>query len=311
MQCRHFLEGQSHLLCSQIPTQNLSLNLCVRKSWVPSVLISEIFGRGVHDQSESAMEVRLKKQCPFRGSKCTKSSKSNPLGICSFGDSDGATSVCPVRFTEGNRIFIDAARLAFGADSEVAVFPEIKILSVPMRHGKVKKIGKVDYIIACVDGSKVIDFAALEVQATYFSGGEIRTAFNHYLVHGKLNEEISSRRPDFRSSAQKRLMPQLQLKVPVFRRWGKKFFVVVDAQFFSRLPTMKQASLSNSEIVWLSYPIKLHGENYNLDEPQVFGSHWDDVMTALREGNAPEKDEILRELQIKLGARNGPRRFSI
>ena len=61
------------------------------------------------------------------------------------------------------------------------------------------------------------------------------------------------RRPDFRSSAQKRLMPQLALKVPIFRRWNKRFFVAVDRTFYGELPTLKERSLGNSEITWLVY----------------------------------------------------------
>ena len=41
--------------------------------------------------------------------------------------------------------------------------------------------------------------------------------------------------PDWRSSGAKRLMPQLQIKVPTLRRWGAKLAVAVDAPFFASL----------------------------------------------------------------------------
>ena len=147
-----------------------------------------------------------------------------------------------MRFLEADRIFVDGARLAFGTGVEFAVFPEIRILRIEGKGEAAKKIGKVDFLLGRVSDGKVVDFAAMEVQAVYFSGTSIRPAMRHFLKEGVLDFANSDRRPDFRSSAQKRLAPQLMLKVPVFRRWAKKFFVVVDSKFFGSLPAFKTAS---------------------------------------------------------------------
>jgi hypothetical protein len=270
------------------------------------MLISEVFGFGVSDFSPAAREARRTHNCPFRQSKCTKSSKTDPIGICSLASGDEAAAICPVRFLEGGRIFRDAALLALGAGVSFAVFPEIRILRVGNdRDEAAKKIGKVDFLIGKIDDGRVSDFAAIEVQASYFSGTSIRPALKKFLLEEALDPEISGRRPDFRSSAQKRLMPQLQLKVPVFRRWGKKFFVVVDSQFFGALPTIKPSSLTNSELIWLNYPIRKSGDSYMMQDPEVVGTQWEDVLTSLREGQAPERDEILLELQQKLDSTKG------
>jgi hypothetical protein len=266
------------------------------------MLISEIFGRSILDTSPAASKFRESRHCPFRDSICTKSSKKNPLGICSLSDGIEAAAICPVRFLEGDRVFRDAAKIAFGSSCEFAVFPEIRVLRIPDRSGKRDaKIGKVDFLLGHVEAGQIKDFAALEVQASYFSGEAIRPAMNHFLKHGALDNAISDRRPDFRSSAQKRLFPQLQLKVPIFRRWGKKFFVVVDTQFFNSLPVFKTTTPANSEIIWLKYPIRLHGNRYTMDDPEIVGTQWDDLVTSLREGIAPEREEVLSELQMKLG----------
>lgn len=265
------------------------------------MLISEIFGKSILDTSQMASKIRESKHCPFRDSKCTKSSKANPIGICSLSDGLEAAAICPVRFQEDGRMFRDAAKIAFGPGCEFAVFSEIHILRIPSVSGKRgTKIGKVDFLLGQIESGRIKDFAALEVQASYFSGEAIRPAMDHFLKHGALDDAISGRRPDFRSSAQKRLMPQLQLKVPVFRRWGKKFFVVVDTQFFKSLPAFKTTTPTNSEIIWLKYPIRLHGKRYTMDDPQIVGTQWDDLVTSLREGMAPEPEEIFSELQMKL-----------
>lgn len=265
------------------------------------MLIAEVFGRDVLDVSTEAKENRRQKLCPFKGGKCNKSSNEDPLGICTLEYKGQATAICPVRFLEADKIFKAAAEIAFGKGSTFAIFPEIKLLHVEdQKTGRTKKIGKVDFLLGKVSGTEIVDFAALEIQATYFSGKSIRPALKYYLAHDSIDKSISDRRPDFRSSAQKRLMPQLQLKVPVFRRWGKKFFVVVDTAFFAALPKFKTTTLSNSEIIWMCFPIERIGNAFSLNKPTVVASHWDDVSTALREGQAPESDEIVSELSKRL-----------
>lgn len=263
--------------------------------------ISEIFGYGVEDLSDEARKTRADKHCPFRDSPCTKSSKTDPIGICSLSDGDEAASLCPVRFIENDRIFNDAARIAFGEGASFGIFPEVRILKIEGEDGeRDRKIGKVDYVLGRINNGQVVDFAAVEVQAVYFSGGETRSPMNYFLKHGALDLANSDRRPDFRSSAQKRLVPQLQLKVPVFRRWGKRFFVVVDTQFFRALPSFSETTAGNSEVTWLSYPIKKNGSRYNLEAANVIYSEWDEVQNALREGVPPDPSEIIDELQTKL-----------
>ena len=267
--------------------------------------VAEIFGYDVADQSDAAWKNREARHCRFRDSPCTKSSITDPLGICTLSDGNTAASLCPVRFLERNRIFTDAAKIAFGPKSSFAVFPEIRILEIPPKvEGKrPKKIGKVDFLLGQISNGTVTDFAAVEIQAAYFSGGSLRKVFSHYMTERSVEGLDTRRRPDFRSCAQKRLIPQLQLKIPVFRRWGKKFFVVVDSEFFGSLPAFPVTTPSNSELTWLTYPIANVDGKFVLSDPVVVYSEWDEVQNSLREGKPPEPHEIVRELQAKLDGR--------
>lgn len=255
--------------------------------------IGEVFG---HDTSlPTTRPVKNSHPCPFRGNECNKGNLKDPLGICSLSDGKDATVVCPTRFLERGVMFQDAARIAFGKGVECVAVPEVRVLEV-LRDGKRKKIGKVDFLLAQVERCQAVDFAALEVQAVYISGRSIRPAFKRYIRTGELSDD-GKRRPDFRSSAQKRLMPQLALKVPIFRRWGKRFFVATDSLFYSELPSMRPQSSGNGEVTWLTYDFarQSHG-GYAMQSPGVVHTLWDDVATALREGEAPEKSEILAQL---------------
>lgn len=197
-------------------------------------------------------------------------------------------------------MFVDVARLAFGRDARAVAAPEVRVLRVP-NGGKAKKIGKVDFLIAkLADDDTPVDFAALEVQAVYFSGKQLRSAVKEFLRTGDLPES-AYRRPDWRSSIQKRLMPQLSLKVPLFRRWGKKFFVATDSVFFDRIPHFRNVgSIANSEVTWLVYPfVSSGGGKFVMEEPEQKYSLWDDVEDALREGVAPEPGEVLAEIASK------------
>lgn len=98
-----------------------------------------------------------------------------------------------------------------------------------------------------------MNWCALEIQAVYFSGNAMNAEFQAY------NDDavnwvifpVGRRRPDYRSSGPKRLMPQLQIKVPTLRRWGKKMAVVVDRAFFDSIGEMdKVADISNADIAW-------------------------------------------------------------
>lgn len=192
-------------------------------------------------------------------------------------------------------MFRDAAKIAFGEGVECVAVPEVRVLEV-VRNGKTKKIGKVDFLLVHIEKGEAVDFAALEVQAVYISGASIRPAFNHYIETGDLLND-GKRRPDFRSSAQKRLMPQLALKVPIFRRWGKRFFVATDSAFFSELPTISPQSPGNSEVTWLGYEFARKPDGgYAMLPPKVVHTLWDDVEIALREGRAPEKSALLAQL---------------
>ena len=115
-------------------------------------------------------------------------------------------------------------------------------------------VGRIDMVLANREaGTAALNWCALEIQAVYFSGRSMNEEFRS--IRGYEGEQppfpSQTRRPDYRSSGPKRLMPQLQIKVPTLRRWGKKMAVVVDKHFFDSLGHMEEVGdLSSGDIAW-------------------------------------------------------------
>jgi hypothetical protein len=137
-------------------------------------------------------------------------------------------------------------------------------------------VGRLDMILvkSGAVGSEALQWAALEIQAVYFSGdamkGDFETLTDPHLP--SLPFPKGRRRPDYRRSGPKRLMPQLQIKIPTLRRWGKKMAVVVDRPFFDSIGEMDRvADISNADIAWfiLGFENAGHGETKRLIRDEV------------------------------------------
>ncbi|SOC23796.1 NotI family restriction endonuclease [Stappia indica] len=228
--------------------------------------------------------------CPFRTDSphptCTK-----PGGVCSIriyreeagtiepidGKRGRLRALCPWRFHQdgtafdkiGESILSDPAPLRAG---EVGFLESTGNLD----SDPGEDVGRIDMILVKSNGpgGSPMEWVAVEVQAVYFSGKKMSIEFDHLkLTQGKLSMAQEKRRPDYRSSGVKRLMPQLLTKVPTLRRWGKKMAVVVDAPFFYSMGKMERVPhLSNADIVWFLVDFKqaAPGEPYRLEVVEEF-----------------------------------------
>ena len=191
--------------------------------------------------------------------KCSKSG-----GVCSIrnfsvgeeGQVFGPiTATCPIRFYEGGKVFQTIGETLLG-NPNAHIAKEIAFLKRPPTSNDTddggEDVGRIDMVMVDTDRDR-LDWCAVELQAVYFSGGAMNK--DYALIRSHSGNDVpmpgANRRPDFRSSGPKRLMPQLQIKVPTLRRWGKKMAIVVDRPFFDALGEMdKVGHVSNSDIVW-------------------------------------------------------------
>lgn len=211
--------------------------------------------------------------CPFRSSRGTKLPCTKEGGVCSLrlyqsdpisdsitigsGDAGALVTLCPYRFQEaqivhkwiGERLLNTANPLIA---SEVGFLEQETEENIEGVASSRKDVGRIDLVLVHPALSP-LTWCAVEMQAVYFSGMSMKKEFDALRRFG--GQEVpfpaAHRHPDFRSSGPKRLMPQLQIKVPTLRNWGKKMAVVVDRPFFNSLGKMEEVKdISSCNIAW-------------------------------------------------------------
>ena len=198
--------------------------------------------------------------CPFqaRAPKCSKAG-----GVCSLqryeegekGKLGAAVGVpvimCPNRFEENDLLLRWLGEIVGFSWDETRFAREVAFMQSSSTG---KPAGKIDLVVANT-ANKALKWFGLEIQAVYFSGAAMTSEFEAASQHPQAPIFPSKiRRPDWRSSSAKRLMPQLQIKVPTLRRWGSKMAVAVDRPFFAELggPSENPShDLDDGDIIWL------------------------------------------------------------
>lgn len=269
-----------------------------------SYQIAEVFGYNAA-AGKPPHNIYARRWCPFADRQCNKSVQNGePLAVCSIRAADGSGKpipTCPQRFLESGDVFLWAADLAFNFSSLSGV-SLAKRDEVPFTRDPVsgKKSSSFDYVIMLLDkANRIQDYCALETQAVYFSGTAIRSEYAEFLRTGKVPLPRGARRPDYRSSSFKRLMPQLNLKVETLTRWGKKLFVAIDTEFFSALNIRNFASdIENADIIWLVYEIKgeISDRTYKLSRVEAKMSTLRETQNAVLYSGLPTKSTFENNL---------------
>jgi hypothetical protein len=257
--------------------------------------------------------------CPFKPPlasgelrKCNKKG-----GVCSlrlFVEDESGTVVCrdqpvvtcPNRFLEGDLVFQWVGETLLGTRHPV-VISELPFLmgeiSEEEESGDPDAVGKIDKVLVNVDGTN-LRWCALEMQAVYFSGMSMENDFK--VMRGWTGPGIPfpkvQRRPDFRSSGPKRLMPQLQIKVPTISRWGKKMAVVIDKAFWNSLSAMREVKdVSNCEIVWFVVSFSSSGSGrFTIQQDSVHFTTLNHAVEGLTGGMPMSLDRFEREIRARL-----------
>lgn len=210
--------------------------------------------------------------------------------------------VCPVRLEEKQLLVNWLAEIVRFPLEEAMLAREVSFM-----HGTStnKPAGKIDLVVTRTSGDN-LRWYGLEIQAVYFSGRGMQSEFLNLRddPHPKPPFPNAVRRPDWRSSSAKRLMPQLQIKVPTLRRWGSKIAVAVDRPFFesvggpSRNPNH---DLNDGDVIWLVPELVHDAEGrYRLSR-----GHWEvltleDTNEKLLAAETIRREAFERDLRNKL-----------
>ena len=226
-------------------------------------------------------EERPKQPCPFLSRPTRPADCHKAGGICSLRsyqrDPNGKVSpdvrrstlvtICPSRFAEEGPIYPWINDVILPGRSTVAL-GETPFLHRAPKVGQDKasqrKAGRIDDILVVPD-SNPLEWIPIEKQAVYFSGKKMLLDF---LAISQTKDDsipfpVIRRRPDYRSSSAKRLLPQLEIKVKELRNWAKKTAVVVDEDFFAEFgPMQEEGHISTAHLVWFVVKYELKGDRY-------------------------------------------------
>lgn len=267
---------------------------------MPKNPLAEVFGYPVDNMTLDANNHRRGRLCPFHNSSginCTKSSATNPIGVCTIIDGSKIVSTCPVRFREDFQIVSDAADFFFAGSNYVAV-TEARLKDL---HGK--SAGNIDIVITAINKKgEITDFGAVEVQAVYITGN-VRNVFEKYMENPNNNQDMTwpaknYPSPDYLSSSRKRLAPQLIYKGGILHKWGRKMAVVVDENFFAQLPELEEVDKEYADIAWMVYGFQKKGERYSLQKKRIRYTRFENALATIttpQVGNASDFVEYLKE----------------
>ena len=212
--------------------------------------------------------------------------------------------VCPSRFEENQLLVNWLAEIVDFAPEEAMIAREVAFMEGTSTE---RPAGKIDLVVARVSDDD-LKWYGLEIQAVYFSGQGMSSEFVNLRDddHRIPTFPNAVRRPDWRSSSAKRLMPQLQIKVPTLRRWGSKLAVSVDRPFFDSIggPSAEPSrDLNDGDIIWLVPDLKRDDDgSFTLSR-----GHWEvltleDTTRKLLAAETIRREAFEQELRSKLEA---------
>lgn len=217
------------------------------------------------------------------------------------GEGEPLVTVCPYRFLERRRVFQWIGTTILGHD-DPQIINEVDFLERPGSADR-RPVGEIDHILVHPDADELA-WCALEMQSVYVSNSSWAKELAAIREHRGENLPFpcTSPRPDYRSSAPKRLMPQLEIKVPTLRRWGKKTCVVVDRSFFADMADMRETNdLSNSDIVWFVVDFAEDDGGIQLVEHSVHYTTLETAVEGLTAGQPVSLGTFEERIRQKLG----------
>jgi hypothetical protein len=225
--------------------------------------ITEFFNYSTKNPTINWREVLNAQHCGYLHRKCIKVRKSEPditIGTCTVQYANQTTIVCPHRFIEKRKIFIDCLHLlAFHEPgNELHVIPEISIPG-----------GSVDYFLVSMKNGKVADFAGIELQALDTTGS-LWPERQMWLAGLQLIPETAGAYPgksygiNWKMTAKTALV-QLHHKIKTFEHFNKHLVIVLQDCLLDYMK--KEFAFSQIQpLAKLTDPLHFHAYQLQTDE---------------------------------------------
>ena len=193
----------------------------------------EVFGYAPADLTDTARRLWRVGGCPYMNKACTKFNHDQSIiyGTCSVTSPYGDLPICPSRLYEKNYETIRTiSKDAFGEDIPFLLFDEfiqkrdifdVGVVALGTNSGREVQVGRImsmDWVLAKIEGSRLVEYVGVEVQSIDITGN-YRDAWHAYnnLKKASSNKPIPSSVHGLNwANVHKRLIPQLIRKSVVY-----------------------------------------------------------------------------------------------
>lgn len=193
----------------------------------------EVFGYAPNDLTDTARRLWKLGACPYMKKPCTKINHDQTVtyGTCSVTSPYGDLPICPSRFYEHEYQTIrNVSHDAFGKEVPFYLFDEFVanretftegVVALGNNSGREVQVGKVmsmDWVLAKIDGSNLVEYVGVEVQSIDITGNyrDAWHAYNNLKQASEANSIPSSNHGLNWANVHKRLIPQLIRKSVVY-----------------------------------------------------------------------------------------------
>ena len=292
----------------------------------------EVFGYSPDDLSNNARTLWKLDACPFTNSRCSKSNHDNSIvyGTCSVTTPYGDCVICPNRFYENDHgVLKRISKECFGSRVPFLLYSqyipkrtllEECVVALGQNSGKEVKIGSrlsMDWILARIQGNKLIEYVGVEVQSIDITGNYRDTwyAYKNLSPESKKDFPPSEHGLNW-ANVHKRLIPQIIRKGRVYAKSAYVnrglYFVVPDIVYrkFEEvigddIPTLDESRIKNDVITIHTYDLsepKGHGLQRVLIENRKIHLSLDEFSTRFISGpNLPSGSDLDFAVQRILG----------
>ena len=263
----------------------------------------EIFGYPIENKSRKALQNRTKFWCPFMNKKCDKQSRtiSFPMGVCSVLHKGSKIAICPNRFLQDNKIFIDVCNEYFGATDNVLLFKEVGL----------SRVGNFDFVLVKHKpiSSEIEDFCIVEFQ----TDSTTQTGKLVEALKDSLNGiAVSKNRYNYGLNTYntiKLAYIQMLYKGQVIQKWNKKIFWISQRYVFENMVNRFNLSnlgySKNNATLFFVYDLFKEGSIYKLKKVYKRSSTIKNLLTAFTKQPMPDINDFIDILKGKIELRLG------